>query len=366
LGNYVATLTVTDHVSASASASISINVTTTTSANLEMAAQTGSPAPGQGGTTDPSPGTYSYSIGSSVAVTSLPNTDYRFSRWEGDIAEAKAFDSETTIMMDSNKSVSSTFCTKCADVNGDLNITPSDAQLAFDIYLKKVSSPTWCESENADVNASGTKLVPKVTPADAQMIFNKYLRKGNINPTCLGTYRASVTALQNPIPSPSNLAISGTIFNQGEDIAISIIVDSLSAIGAFGFDLVFPSDRFAFVGLERTDLTEGFEQVDANVIPSSMSAEEDAGSPDNSSILRVGGYKTVSDQSASSGVLVTLVFRRKGEVAEPGAMSIVATYDDLQTVSWIDRMINPQDDSLFREDPMGRREIRPSGKRYDC
>jgi len=36
------------------------------------------------GTTDPAPGSYSHPNGSTVSVNTVPNTDYRFSRWNGD------------------------------------------------------------------------------------------------------------------------------------------------------------------------------------------------------------------------------------------------------------------------------------------
>jgi hypothetical protein len=286
--------------------------------------------------------------------------------WDGDIAEANTFNAKTTISMDSNKALSSTFCTKCADVNGDLNITPSDAQMAFDIYLKKISAPTWCELENADVNASGTKFVPKVTPADAQMIFNKYLKKGNVNPTCLGTYRTSTAATQSPVLSPANLAINSVFFNQDKDIAISIIVESLSPIEAFGFDLVYPSDQFMFIGLERTELTKEYNQVDANVIPYQISQDDGTVTQTESlSILRVGGYKTSSAVNASSGTLITLIFRFIGEDRDMSSISIMGICDDIQGASIIERAVEPRTDRTERQDVPFFRDIKPSGKRYD-
>jgi parallel beta-helix repeat protein len=44
-----------------------------------------------GGTTDPVPGTYSYSANSSVQVTAIPNADYTFDHWELDTATINVY-----------------------------------------------------------------------------------------------------------------------------------------------------------------------------------------------------------------------------------------------------------------------------------
>jgi hypothetical protein len=370
-------------MSATASASIDINVTTTTSANLALAAQTGAPAPGQGGTTDPSPGTHSFPIGSTVQTKSIPNTDYRFSKWEGDVSLSGTFNSEISVTMDNNKSISSTFCTKCADVNGDLKITPADAQLAFDIYLNRISNPTWCELENADVKCDGTKLSPKVTPADAQTIFNKYLRRGVGIGDCSGNSRTAAASMLNLALPAVKLAIGNSAFNQGEDIYIPIIVESASDIGAFGFDLLFPSNQLTYIGLERTELTNDFDQLDANVVPYLVPPDESKSAQAsglfrepsdgfdqqpanmvNTSVLRVGGYKTKPAANPSSGVLITLIFRVSGEVKDSSSISIIATFDDIQNASIIDGTPIPKTSSAERPARKSAPEKRLSGKRY--
>jgi len=83
--------------------------------------------------------------------------------------------------VDRDKSISAMFCSNCGDVNGDLNITPLDAQEAFEIFLSKILNPTECQLENADVNCDGTKPAPLVNPRDAQAIFNKYLGKSEFS-----------------------------------------------------------------------------------------------------------------------------------------------------------------------------------------
>jgi len=64
---------------------------------------------GTGGTTDPEPGSYTYDVGTEVAITTTPDTGYRFSEWTGDIPSGHEDDNPITITMDSDKSVTSNF-----------------------------------------------------------------------------------------------------------------------------------------------------------------------------------------------------------------------------------------------------------------
>ncbi len=269
-GNYAATLTVTDNASTTASSSVTIIAASTSGqARLSVATETGAPATGQGGITDPPPGNYVFSTAASVPVKSIPNPDYRFSKWDGDIEPAGMFNAATTLTLDFNKSVTATFCAKCADVNGDLKVTPADAQSAFDIYLGKISNPTWCELENADVKCDGTKLEPKVTPADAQWILNKYLKKGGLDSDCSGNSRlATLSALTESAGAAGVvMTLSNAALTSGGDILIPVVIDSPSAIDSFGFDLAFPANALQFVGLESAELTTGYDQLGANVVP---------------------------------------------------------------------------------------------------
>jgi hypothetical protein len=55
--------------------------------------------------------------------------------------ETSLFSQQATITMDRNKSLTATICAKCGEV-GDLKITPTDAQVAFDLFLGKIANPT--------------------------------------------------------------------------------------------------------------------------------------------------------------------------------------------------------------------------------
>ena len=343
-GSYTATLTVIDKNSASANATVVITVSKVSIYNLSIASETGAPAPGQGGTTHPSPGNHAFPVGSTAEVRSIANPNYRFSKWAGDILETFLFSQQATIIMDRNRSVTATFCSMCGDVNGDLKITPADAQAAFNIFLGRLPNPTWCEKENADVNSSGTKLEPKVTPADAQAIFKKFLKKGELPSDCSGNVRSAMEGIVLPLTreiQSVSLTIGTVAAKSGDDIYIPIYIESTAEIGAFGLDLEFPSDKLTFVGLERTVLTESYDRVDANVISPEYS-EEKADKKENYSTLRIGGFKTDLTFGATSGVLVTLIFRVEHDLVEEAPLSVTASYDDIKNASVKNWLIKPK------------------------
>jgi hypothetical protein len=98
-----------------------------------------------------------------------------------------------------------------------------------------------------------------------------------------------------------------------------------------------------------------------------INQQQSKAEPAETLVLRVGGYKTNPDQSPSSGVLVTLIFRGTGEFIDPNATSIIATYDDLQNAIVINRMISRQDNSRTRENKRQGKSIKGKlpDKRYD-
>jgi len=61
-----------------------------------------------GGTTDPAPGTYSYTANSSVQVTAIPNADYVFDHWELDTVNVGSAN-PYTVLMDNNHTLKAVF-----------------------------------------------------------------------------------------------------------------------------------------------------------------------------------------------------------------------------------------------------------------
>jgi PKD repeat protein len=378
IGSYTATLTVTDASSDKAVSSVGITVTSTGTFSLMLASKTGAPAPGQGGTTSPSPGTHSYAAGATAWPKALANANYRFSRWSGDISSSYLFSSETAITMNANKSISATFCARCADVTGDLLITPADAQAAFDIFLGKLADPTWCELENGDVNLSGTPLSPSVTPSDAQLIFKRYLRHGVAASDCSGKSRSASALTASPPAPATQLTLNLPTFEPGQDIAVPILLEASSDVAAFGFDLEYPPDKLEFLGLERTDMTSLFTQLEANPLKARRSDADalfvdEEPSPDidlappgvlDYGALRVGGYKLTSTDRAVSGVLVTIIFRVIGDIGEEVPLAITAVYDDLRNATVSNGAIKKQEKRSNEEVPRTNRR-KSAAKRYD-
>jgi len=317
-GTYTVTLTVTDSNSSTATDSLTITATSppAAEANLSISSLTGSPAPGSGGTTDPSSGNHSYAIGSSVQVKAEAKTDYRFAKWSGDVSDSELYKAQIAIIMDKDKSVSAHFYTKCGDVNGDLSITPADAQAAFDIFLGKISNPTESELENADVNCDGTKTAPNVTPADAQAIFEKFLGKNDLPCSCSADSRASTLLARIVQTGNINLIINDIKASQDEEIVVPIIVDDAFNIKSFGFDLIFPPEALEFVGVERGKFSEDFDKLEANMIAEG--------------VVRVGGYKNIPFSEHQPQVLINLVFRVIGSTNKPISLTIVNTVDDIR------------------------------------
>jgi PKD repeat protein len=309
-GDYLASLTVTDKNGNEDHCEVEIQAYA--SRSLSMSVATGAPASGTGGATDPTPGNHSYPHGTSVQASAIANINYRFSRWGGDANLSNIYNDRTSVLMDRDKSLSANFCSKCGDVNGDLSITPTDAQMAFDIFLGRIPNPESCQRENADVNSDGTKTAPRITPADAQAIFNKYLGKSEFPSDCSGNSRAAIQAIRGNIVQEITIPDTAKS-DRGNDIGIPIILNSSSAVNAFGFDLAFSSNRFVFVGIERTDISQGYDCLGSNEITPGL--------------LRVGGYST-KKKGPVAGIFIILVFRATDKTAERGSFSIVQKYDD--------------------------------------
>ncbi len=300
---------------------------------LYISSATDSPASGQGGSTNPDTGTYPYPAGNTAQVTALPATNYRFSKWTGDISGSDSYNSEITFNMDQDKSISALFCTQCGDVNGDLSITPADAQDAFEMFLGIISNATETQKENADVNCDGTATEPNITPADAQAIFEKFLGISELPGDCSCRSRADASSTaftQNNRSQTASLEIqSGTPTIQltiddidarfKREITVPVRINNPFNIKSFGFDLIFDSGTLEFAGIEIGSLLNGFTMVDANEI--------------SEGVVRVGGFSSEPIMTSSPSVLVRLKFRVSGRAKESSPLSITNTFDDIKNAA---------------------------------
>jgi len=319
-GTFTATLTVTDSAGQKDTDTETINVSSGSSSQvtLSISSSTGAPASGASGTINPSIGSHSYAKNERVQVKATPKSNYRFGKWTGDVNSSSVGYSTITLTMGGNKSIEAIFCSRCGDVNGDLQITPTDAQYIFDIFLGKLKNPTFCQKENADVNCDGTRSNPNVTPFDAQAIFDFYLGKNNLPSDCSCNSRSSSTGftITTMTVSEFNLILDPPQYGGDNEIFIPVRIDMPIPCDSFGFDLFYDSDLFEFVGTGRTELTENFLQVEGNIAAPG--------------ILRVGGYRENSLTSMLPGELVIMIFKAKTDTGALPVLKIFKTYDSLE------------------------------------
>ncbi|MFC2161239.1 hypothetical protein ACFLRX_06255 [Acidobacteriota bacterium] len=268
----------------------------------------------EGGITSPALGTYSYIAGTSVNIEAIPNSNYRFSNWTGDVSELDRYNSNITILANRNKTITAHFCTECGDANGDASTTPGDAQFAFDLYLEKITNATESQKENADVNCDGTQNDPYITPGDAQAIFMKYLGINDLPCDCSDeTRNASIYATVSS--AVSRIVQIGEIENrENKEVAIPVIIENPIDLSSFGFDLAFPEELLEFVALERSDALIDFTQVEGNKIAEGL--------------LRFGGYGVRPIELDSSVVLLTIIFKTKTTIRRQISFSIFNRVDD--------------------------------------
>jgi len=74
---------------------------------------------GAGGAIDLAPGTHTFCEETDVTIEAIPDTDYGFSHWSGDIPQGYEYDNPLTITVDSDKSIKANF----AQLKCELNIS---------------------------------------------------------------------------------------------------------------------------------------------------------------------------------------------------------------------------------------------------
>ncbi len=163
-------------------------------------------------------------------------------------------------------------CPRLGDVNGDGNVTPGDAQTAFEIFLGRVS-PSSLQLTTADANShcpcdslEHLEANNCITPGDAQWIFEHFLMK-RILPQCSADYvcpeSSALVVSQLDMLRPESrtvypLATSG---KQGDRVLIPIMVDNTAGIRDFSLELVYPQELLTYQGVLSSPLTHGFTYV---------------------------------------------------------------------------------------------------------
>lgn len=307
----------------SSSKNITLTVSPNPTVSLTLSSQTESPAPGIGGTTQPSPGSYSYSVGNSVQVTALPKTNYRFFKWAGNITSSQSENPAFNLVLNNNVSLTAHFATRCGDINGDLKVSPTDSQMAFDLFLGLLPNATAAMRENADVNCDGTKTIPRITPTDAQAIFEKFLGLSELPGDCSCRARTAGEIIEISGRSEdlqearSKVRIDNYRVRSTGEIEVSFIIEDNIDMKAFGLDILVPNEAFQFTGIKKDNLHDKFIRVDANIL--------------DDGIVRVGGFSQFPVPVQQNETLVTLVFKQIKTTTERFSIQILNTYDDLDT-----------------------------------
>jgi len=215
-------------------------------------------------------------------------------------------------------------CARLGDVNNDGNVTPGDAQSAFEIYLGRIT-PTLCQEMTSDGNCSFS-----TTPGDAQDIFENYLGITSL-PLCCAQAAAMAARLASskaftsveetePAALERGVRVSDfprsierprsrrgqavyhrtlyaldTIGRPGETVNIPVICSNPIDLRTFAFEVIYPTDMLEFRGFKRTALTLEFDSI--------LGAEEAPG------LIHIEGETQEPISTRELGGLVSLTFR---------------------------------------------------------
>lgn len=116
---------------------------------------------GAGGTTSPAPGSYSYTSGSTVSLTALPSTNFRFFNWSGDASETT---NPLSVLMDRDKTIKANFIqqyvlTIIAGAGGTTNPVPGPHKYDTGSNVQVTAEPNtyhyfknWGEADTGTAN----------------------------------------------------------------------------------------------------------------------------------------------------------------------------------------------------------------------
>ncbi|MFQ5720922.1 MAG: cohesin domain-containing protein [Candidatus Aminicenantales bacterium] len=163
-------------------------------------------------------------------------------------------------------------CPRLGDVNEDGSLTPGDAQMAFEIYLGKIS-PSSSQLTTSDANCScpctskeHSEANNCITPGDAQNIFDHYLGRMTL-PLCCADYQCSQTSIlgrrESSIPGLEKRLVYAlpTIGNSEGRVKIPVMVNNPRGIRSFRLEMIYPYELLEYGGLKASPLTKGFDYV---------------------------------------------------------------------------------------------------------
>jgi len=187
-----------------------------------------------GGTTDPAPGTRTYTYGASVEVTAIPDTHYVFDHWELDgipVGSANPY----TVLMDDDHVLHAVFAMHDVAIT---NITLSEnlvvAGDSLHINVTVVNNGGYAENFNVTVyyntTAIETKDVVELLPSEEATLTFVWNTTGMEEGEYLISAEASVVSDETKIEN--NVEVDGfvTVLYPGHDITITDVVPSKTAL----------------------------------------------------------------------------------------------------------------------------------------
>jgi hypothetical protein len=225
------------------------------------------------------------------------------------------------------------------DVDANGNVTPGDAQMAFEIFLGRIT-PDMCQEMTSDANCSSV-----TTPGDSQQIFEHFLGR-RVLPTCCAEAAPLFTAMPRYLErsdleeeeersrredSPSShLLYPLKIMGLSEEIiSVPVILTNPAGIRSFGFELSYPSGLLEYLGTKQSTLTADFSYVEGIELAEGL--------------IRVEGEGEMPIQSNDTGSLAILLFKvNKGaDISLP--ITILSAYGDILHAKLIDGSITRLD-----------------------
>ena len=174
---------------------------------------------GTGGTTDPIPDTHTHDSGTEITITAIPDENYRFLEWTGDVPEGYEIANPLTITVDSNKTITANFIQQhtlsiTAGEGGTTNPVPS-------VYIYDVGAEVSITAV-PDENYRFTGWAGDVTGTDNPLTIIMDSDK-SVTANFIRQYSLTIVAGTGGITDPSS---GSYIHDSGTEVSVTAIPDS--------------------------------------------------------------------------------------------------------------------------------------------
>jgi hypothetical protein len=203
-------------------------------------------------------------------------------------------------------------CPRLGDVNDSDNVTPGDAQAAFEIYLGR-TQPTIAQLTVADANCSCPCADKEhreenncITPGDSQLIFEHYLGV-RVLPICCADFTCGEGSALSLIDADGPSLVKRTVYplptiaRSRENVMIPVMIDNPEGLRNFGLEMSYPQDLLEYTGTLAAPLTRGLMHVQGVV--------------ESPGVVRIEGSGDTGIASKEAGSLTVVIFRVRESVS---------------------------------------------------